>query len=117
MKKQVLGILLIVLLTAQSVIAETGSKTLYDVALERLEKKIQKKYHRPASLSIYMFDEEDEDGYTFKGNEDYEIYIDAMAQTLEDHPADTKDMPFYQQPFAYFAYGIIASAMIASAVK
>lgn len=115
--RKILSVLLIALLIAHVAIAETGSKTLYDVALERLEKKIQKKYNRPLSLGLYVFDAEDEDGYTFKGNEDYEIYIDTMAQVLEDHPADTKDMPFYQQPFAYFAYGIIASAMIASAVK
>lgn len=117
--KKILAIVLIMLYLTTALSAENASKSLYDVAQDRLEKKFKLKYKREYDPQIYFYARPDSDGYTFSANEDYEIYIDTMAQVLEDHQALSSevDTPFYQQPFAYFAYGIICSALIASAVK
>ena len=99
--KRVLVSLLIVLLVSGGV----DCQTLYEKVIEETESKYESVYNKPFDPRVDFYVNPTGE-WTFQGNEAYEVYIDAMAQSLEDLPSNYGDIPFWKSREFGFVIGV-----------
>lgn len=108
MIKQLMVLLVILFLSAGN-----ASETHYSKLIKSLENKYEIKYQRKFEPKLRFYDSVI-DGYTFEGNEDYEIYIDAMRTQLEQPVVE----PMWYETFqSGFVCGTAVTILIMFAVK
>ena len=105
--------LLTVLLVGLLISAGNASETPYNKLIKTLETKYQIKYQRKFEPKLRFYDETI-NGYTFEGNEDYEIYIDAMRTQLEEPLRETQ---WYETFQSGFVCGTAVTILIMFAVR
>lgn len=90
-----------------------ASESRYDKFVQTLEKKYEIKYNRKFNPQLRFYDTEI-NGYTFEGNADYEIFIDALMTELDQPETET---PWYQSFESGFISGTAVAILIMFAVK
>jgi hypothetical protein len=90
-----------------------ASETRYDKLVKTLEKRYEIKYNRRFTPQLRFYDTET-NGYTFEGNADYEIFIDALMTELYQPDTET---PWYKSFETGFISGTAVTILIMFAVK